>query len=90
VAAIAEGLLDDNNSLMNPRCFWSSFIALSIYESFFIILPRFRDIGMSGWWLLLYIIPVANIPLAIILMFRAPNFQSGAYVEELKNLQTSN
>jgi len=47
-------------------------LALSVYQIFFIGLPRIRDIGMNGWWLLLVLIPGANIVFGIILLFRAP------------------
>ena len=52
--------------------YWGFIIALFIYELFFIALPRARDIGMSGWWLLGFFIPVANVVLGLILLFRAP------------------
>lgn len=76
---IIAAFLYDNNSLMDPRYFWVSIIVLWIYAMFFIALPRIRDTGMDGRWLLLYFIPIANIPFAIILLFRAPNFSSDSY-----------
>jgi len=48
------------------------FVALAVYELFFIILPRIRDIGMSNWWLLLILVPGVNVVFGIILLFRAP------------------
>ena len=49
-----------------------SFIALGAYQVFFIALPRIRDINMSSWWLLLVLVPIANIVFGVILLFRAP------------------
>ena len=50
---------------------------LAIYTLFFIILPRIRDVGISGWWLLTISIPFANTLLMLILLFRAPQYQFG-------------
>jgi len=47
-------------------------VALIAYQLFFIALPRVRDIGMNGWWLLLVLVPVANIVFGIMLLLRAP------------------
>jgi hypothetical protein len=47
-------------------------VALAVYQLFFIILPRIRDIGMGKWWLLLTLIPGVNVVFGIILLFRAP------------------
>ena len=60
------------STTMNAKVWWSSLIILTIYGMFFIALPRIRDIGMSGWWLLAMLIPGANIIFIIILLFRAP------------------
>jgi hypothetical protein len=48
------------------------YLALAVYELFFIILPRIPDIGMSNWSLLLILIPGFNVVFGIILLFRAP------------------
>ena len=61
---------------MNPMFWWTSVVALSLYELFFITLPRVRDIGINGWWLLLLFVPIANAIFAYILFFRAPLFVS--------------
>ena len=61
---------------MNSVYFWASVIVLTVYGFFFIGLPRIRDIGMSGWWLLIMLVPIANIWLGLILLFRAPALQS--------------
>lgn len=53
---------------------WVPDIIVSIYILFFVILPRFRDIGMNGW-ALLGLIPPANFVFSIILLFRAPSYQ---------------
>src|SRR5579859_2124614 len=56
----------------DSRIWWASFIILTFYALFFIVLPRIRDIGMSGWWLLLTLVPIADGVFGIILLFRAP------------------
>ena len=48
------------------------FIVIGAYQVFFIVLPRIRDINMSGWWLLIVVVPVVNIVFGVILLFRAP------------------
>jgi uncharacterized membrane protein YhaH (DUF805 family) len=62
------------STTMNPGWFWISTIALLIYAFLFIGLPRIRDLGMSGWWLLVIFIPLVNIWLGLILLFRAPSY----------------
>jgi hypothetical protein len=62
------------STTMNPVFWWTSVVALSLYELFFITLPRVRDIGINGWWLLLLFVPIANAIFAYILLFRAPSF----------------
>jgi uncharacterized membrane protein YhaH (DUF805 family) len=59
---------------MSPRWFWVLIVALLIYVVFFIALPRVRDLDMSGWWLLVFLVPLANIWLGLILLFRAPSY----------------
>jgi len=78
---IVTACLYDNNSTMNPRYFWILAMALMIYTLFFILLPRIRDVGMSGWWLAFCFIPIANIALGIILLFRAPEYRYGAVAD---------
>ena len=72
LADIVTYFLYSCGTTMHPPYWWVSVIALSVYGLFFIVLPRIRDIRMSGWWLLVCFIPVANIVLGIILLFRAP------------------
>ncbi len=55
---------------------WALILVLWIYEVFFILLPRIRDIGMNGWWLLVAFVPIVNILFSIILLFRAPKMLS--------------
>ena len=50
------------------------FVTLAIYQVLFIGLPRLRDTGMSGWWILLAFIPIVYVFLSIILLFRAPEY----------------
>ena len=73
IANIVTYFLYSGSTTMDSRYWWSSTIAVLIYGLFFIVLPRIRDIGMSGWWLLVTFIPVADIVLGIILLFRAPS-----------------
>ncbi len=47
-------------------------VTLCVYQLFFIILPRIRDIGMGRWWLLLTLVPGVDVVFGIILLFRAP------------------
>lgn len=68
------GILYASSTTYNPQFWWPWVIVLIIYGLFFIVLPRIRDAGMSGWWLLVAFIPVANIVFGIILLFRAPAF----------------
>lgn len=69
---IVTGILYASSTTYNPRFWWPSVIVLIIYGLFFIVLPRIRDAGMSGWWLLVTFVPVADIVFGIILLFRAP------------------
>jgi uncharacterized membrane protein YhaH (DUF805 family) len=66
------GFLYSLGTTMNARIWWALVIILTIYGMFFIILPRIRDIGMSGWWVLAMLIPIADAVFGIILLFRAP------------------
>lgn len=72
-ANISGALLYANSSMMDPLWFWSAVVALTVYALFFIMLPRLQDVGMNGWWLVVAFIPVANIVLGLILLFRAPS-----------------
>ena len=71
---IATYFLYSCSTSMNPRYFWSSVTALWIYCFIFVCLPRIRDVGMSGWWFLVAFVPIANILLALVLLFRAPSY----------------
>jgi uncharacterized membrane protein YhaH (DUF805 family) len=69
-----------NNWLFNPGlCFWLM-IFLVIYSIFFIVMPRIRDLGMSGWFCLLVLIPLVDIVFGIILLLRAPKYQIGSSI----------
>jgi uncharacterized membrane protein YhaH (DUF805 family) len=59
---------------MDPRYWWGSVVVFAIYGLFFILLPRLRDAGMSGWWLLVSLVPIANLLLGIILLFRPSEY----------------
>ncbi|MCX6879469.1 MAG: DUF805 domain-containing protein [Verrucomicrobia bacterium] len=85
LAYFLRGLLADivmlslytNDTTMAPLYWWSAVLGLLLYLLFFIVLPRMRDVGMNGWWLLVAFVPVVNIGLAIILLFRAPQLHLG-------------
>ena len=84
VADVMPAFIYFTNSDTHSESFFLLDIILVIYTLIFIILPRIRDVGISGWWLLVAFIPFANSLLALILLFRAPRYQSG------KPLKTSN
>ena len=71
-ADAVTGFLYSCSTTMDTRIWWVSVITLTLYGMFFIVLPRIRDIAMSGWWLLAALIPGVNIVFGIILLFRAP------------------
>lgn len=74
VLSIVTGFLNAH-STTSASLYWGlTIVALGLYSLFFITLPRIRDIGMSGWWLLVIFNPVADVVFGIILMFRPPNF----------------
>src|SRR4051812_48071304 len=50
-------------------------LVLVAYLMCFVILPRLRDVGMSAWWLAITPVPVANIFLSAILLFRRTNIR---------------
>ncbi|HEY3762453.1 MAG TPA: DUF805 domain-containing protein [Verrucomicrobiae bacterium] len=54
------------------RYWWIPVIAFLVYELCFVILPRIRDVEMSGWWLLAVLLPIVGSVLGIILLFRRP------------------
>lgn len=66
------GFLYSLGTTRNARIWWASVIILTIYGMLFIVLPRIRDIGMSGWWVLAMLIPIADAVFGVILLFRAP------------------
>jgi hypothetical protein len=65
-------ILEANNTTIP---FWWAWLTLAVaYDLLFIEVPRIRDVEMSPWWLLLVLVPGANIALGLILAFRAPCF----------------
>jgi hypothetical protein len=73
-AGIVADLFDSQALITSGSFYWTGLaIMVDIYCLFFIILPRFRDIGMNGW-ALLGLIPPANFVFGYILMFRAPSY----------------
>jgi len=49
-------------------------LVLLVYDIFFVLLPRIRDLQISNWWLLALLIPYANSLLGITLFLRAPRY----------------
>ena len=68
---IAVGFFYFVGSATNTGYWGLAVLAIWIYATFFILLPRIRDIGMSKWWLLITLIPFINDFFGIILLFRA-------------------
>ena len=56
--------------------YYVAILALAIYNLLFLLLPRVRDTGMSGWWVLLSLVPVVNGFFFVFLIFRAPEYDS--------------
>lgn len=46
---------------------------------FFASIHRLHDVGLSGWWLLLSLVPFANLVLAGLLLFKPGDPQANAY-----------
>ena len=46
---------------------------------FFASIHRLHDIGLSGWWLLLSFVPVANLGLALLLLFKPGDPETNHY-----------
>jgi hypothetical protein len=47
---------------------------IGVYQFVFILLPRVRDTGMSGWLVLLSLVPIVYLLLTIILLFRPSQY----------------
>jgi uncharacterized membrane protein YhaH (DUF805 family) len=71
---LAVGLILASSSPFENLSAWLGLIALFAYQLFFILLPRVRDTGMSGWWVLLSLVPIVYIFLGIILVFRPSEY----------------
>ena len=78
VTEVLAYFLYSSDKTMDVRVWWASVIGLSLYALWFVVLPRIRDIGMSGWWLLTTLVPGVNIVFGIILAFRAPAMLSNS------------
>lgn len=48
----------------------ATMIAMLLYTSLFVLLPRIRDIGMGAWWMVLAFIPYVSAFLGAALLFR--------------------
>jgi uncharacterized membrane protein YhaH (DUF805 family) len=80
VADIVTCFLFASIGTMDPVWWWPAVVLISVYSAFFILLPRIRDVGMSGWWLVACLIPVVDRVFGIILLFRSPDFRYGASI----------
>ncbi len=69
---LVTGYVYASSTTVKALYWWPLLIVLVAYDLFFIVLPRIRDVGMNAWWLLLALVPVANVVFGIILLFRAP------------------
>lgn len=69
--------------MQRPGLWLGSLAILVIYDVCFVLLPRMRDVELSGWWLLLLFVPLLNIWLGLVLLLRPPSFGSkGAAVPD--------
>lgn len=64
--------LESCSTTVDSHVWWVIWFVAILYQIFFIVVPRIRDIGMNGWWVLIALIPVVNAVFGIILAFRAP------------------
>lgn len=69
------GFLYSYISVTHSKIWWLAITAILVYGTFFITLPRMRDLSMSNWWLLAYFVPIPIVSfwLGVILLFRAPD-----------------
>ena len=56
----------------HSNSWWAAIVGFELYGLFFILVPRVRDIGLNGWWVLMMYVPVANIVFSTLLLFRPP------------------
>ena len=78
---ILSAFLYADSTTMDPRFWWSAVFVVAVYGLFFVLLPRLRDAGMSGWWLIAACIPFVAILLGIILLFRPPEYHYATATE---------
>ena len=83
ITDVAAYFLYSCGSTINPVYLWTFILLHVVYTLFFICLPRTRDIGMNGWWLLILFVPFANIWFGVILLFRAPRWMSEKRPDDL-------
>ena|ERR1700736_3285231 len=71
---LAIALILASNSPTEQVYPMAAIVVICVYQLLFILLPRVRDTGMSGWWVLLSLVPVVYVFLAIILLFRPSEY----------------
>jgi uncharacterized membrane protein YhaH (DUF805 family) len=77
VTNLAAGVIVASTSPTDHLVPMLGLVAIFVYQFLFILLPRARDTGMSGWWVLLSLVPIVYIFFTIILVFRAPEYHFG-------------
>lgn len=75
VLEVVTSFLYTTSTTMRPLWWWTLIVLLFVYTVLFILLPRVRDAGMSSWWIVAGIlVPVVGIVVAILLLFRPPQY----------------
>jgi len=64
--------LEFYRSIADTRIWIVCWTIAVVYQVWFIVLPRIRDLGLSAWWALLLLVPIVDIIFSLILAFRAP------------------
>jgi uncharacterized membrane protein YhaH (DUF805 family) len=71
---VAAGVLGSVNSTSHSISEWIGSILFLTYYAFFVVLPRLRDLNMSGWWTIAAFVPIVGGVLGVILFLRAPMY----------------
>jgi hypothetical protein len=45
-------------------------VLVCVYSSFWVVLPRMRDLSMHPFWLILLLVPIIDVGFGLVLMFR--------------------
>lgn len=71
---VAAGVLGSVATTSYSISEWIGDALLLTYYAFFVVLPRLRDLNMSGWWTIAAFVPIVGGVLGIILFFRSPTY----------------